>query len=53
MYLPAEKAEAIAWDVLETYAADWPAHKATHKGKLGTSEAIGDTFAAAIAANKC
>jgi len=52
VYLPAEKAEAIAWDVLQKYAADWPAHKAAHKGKLGTSELLGDTFVKACAANQ-
>src|SRR5262249_4265785 len=48
VYLPAEKAEAIAWDVLQNYATDWAKHKSTHAGKLGTSESCGDTFTAAV-----
>ncbi|TPO05165.1 hypothetical protein [Mesorhizobium sp. B1-1-5] len=51
VYLPAEKAEALAWGSLISYAADWPAFKARHAGKLGTSEQLGDVLVGAMASN--
>lgn len=52
VYLPAEKAEAIAWDVLAQYSTDWDAHKRKHAGKLGSSEALGDGIVAAFKSNQ-
>lgn len=46
VYLPAEKAELIAWGSLEAYRADWDAFKSRHAGKLGASEQLGDDLAA-------
>lgn len=52
VYLPAEKAEAIAWDVLAQHSMDWDAHKKKHAGKLGASEALGDDFVNAFRTNQ-
>lgn len=52
VYLPAETAEVIAWNCINNYAQDWPAFKARHAGKLGTSEAMGDDLAAKLQANE-
>jgi len=44
VYLPAETAEIIAWNAMQRYANDWALHKARKSGKLGASEALGDTL---------
>lgn len=53
VYLPAEKAEALSWSNLRSYAADWPAFQAKHQARLGGgSIPLGDDFVAKLAANE-
>jgi hypothetical protein len=52
VYLPAETAEALAWNAIRSYAGDWPAFKVRHSGKLGSSEPLGDSFVADVAAGR-
>ncbi|MCV3734971.1 hypothetical protein OCK02_02050 [Rhizobium sp. TRM96647] len=49
VFLPAEKAELLAWDLLEKYARSWPALRA--QVPLGVSEALGDDFTACVENN--
>ncbi|WP_455854298.1 hypothetical protein [Ensifer canadensis] len=49
VFLPAEKAELFAWDILTKYSSSWAAFKAA--AQVGTSVAIGDEFNIALAAN--
>lgn len=44
VFISAEYAEKIAWDLLQQYQTDWPIHKALHGAALGTSVALGDAF---------
>lgn len=53
VYLSAEKAEAIAWDVLKHHANDWASHKAKNGEKLlGASVSLGDWFVDAFNKNQ-
>lgn len=51
VYLPAETAEALAWDCIKKYSNDWSNFKSRHANKLGTSVQLGDSFVAELAAN--
>ncbi|MGN7772200.1 hypothetical protein [Phyllobacterium sp. 22552] len=44
VFLPAEKAELFAWDLLGKYVATWQDVKAIPGVQLGTSEELGDEF---------
>lgn len=52
VYIPAEHAEILAWELIKKYAQDWDAHKASHGTALGSSEALGDQFVAHINAGR-
>jgi hypothetical protein len=52
VYLPAEKAEVLAWNSISNYATDWPDFKKRHTGKLGSSEQLGDKLVAELTANR-
>jgi hypothetical protein len=49
VFLPAEKAELFAWDLLAKYAFSWSSLKASET--LGSSEALGDSFTEAVNSN--
>jgi len=51
VFLPAEKAEVFAWDLLRQYRNVWPQVKKDYAANLGTSEALGDAFLADFAQN--
>ncbi|WP_353644226.1 hypothetical protein [Mesorhizobium sp. WSM2239] len=51
VFLPAEKAELFAWDLLSTYSASWPGMKQNYAANLGASEALGDEFVAELGNN--
>ena len=44
VYLPAEKAESVAWDLLEAHAVAWNGICQSHASELGTSVALGTAF---------
>ncbi|TPI39602.1 hypothetical protein FJW05_25300 [Mesorhizobium sp. B2-9-1] len=44
VFVPAEKAEAFAWDFLQMYAAAWPQLRQDYANDLGHSVALGDGF---------
>ena len=52
VFLPAEKAEVVAWDMVQLYRdAYWPQLKQHYVANLGTSEALGDAFLAELGQN--
>jgi hypothetical protein len=52
VYLPAEKAEELSWDILTQHSNDWSSIKAKHGSKLGQSESLGDEFVSAFGKNQ-
>jgi hypothetical protein len=52
VYMPAEVAEKLAWDLLRKYLAEWPSYRSKHKHKSEFPVEIGDTFHAAATDNK-
>ncbi len=51
VFLPAEKAEAFAWDLLQNYALAWPTVSQDHAAALGTSVQTGNDFVGEIGKN--
>ena len=52
VFIPAENAEKLAWELLKNYRNDWKDHKTFHNDNLGGSTLAGDEFVGAIDANK-
>lgn len=52
VFLPAEKAELFAWDLIGKYAHSWPGLSGSAQAQLGTSKQLGDDFTAASRANE-
>ena len=48
VFISAEHAEKMSWDLLSKYENEWPAHKALHQSSLGLSVTTGDRFATEI-----
>ncbi|MBL8577775.1 MAG: hypothetical protein JNK47_11145 [Mesorhizobium sp.] len=48
VFVPAEKAEAFAWDLLRTHGTQWENLKADYANDLGTSVGVGDVFVEAL-----
>ncbi|ESQ79145.1 hypothetical protein [Asticcacaulis benevestitus] len=44
VFLPAEKAELLAWSMLSSYSSSWPSIRISNAAQLGTSIQLGDTF---------
>jgi len=51
VFVPAEKAEAFAWDLLRRYAVEWLQIKQNYAADMGTSVAAGDAFTQQLAGN--
>lgn len=52
VFIPGEKAEKYAWNLLDDYRKNWVDHKTYHKGSLGLSESLGDEFVDEIQKNE-
>jgi hypothetical protein len=51
VFLPAEKAEELAWDILNGYARVWQQFAQANSGHMGTSVALGNSFCGEINSN--
>jgi hypothetical protein len=50
VYLPAEKADALARNALASYCGDWTKYKVDNSNRLGSSTKLGDDFVGAFQA---
>lgn len=51
VYLPAEKAEELSWDILTQYVGVWPRLIASQAGALGSTAYVGNSLVTEFAAN--
>ncbi len=52
VFIPAENAEKLAWELLRNYQSHWEDHRSLHKDNLGGAIPLGDDFVKAIDDNK-